>query len=118
MFRRSYSEKSRIFGIKAKKINSEKNGGSIFNETTECIQNIKKGNGPQLLECMTTRWRDHVGIGDAFDLNYRNSQEIKDAMKKDDLFYHLRKNLTSEKISKNKRRGTMDRYCNRLCRKL
>ena len=86
------------FGIKAKKINSEKTE-VFFNETTECIQNIKKGNGPQLLECMTTRWRDHVGIGDAFDLNYRNSQEIKDAMKKDDLL-SLEKNLTSEKISK------------------
>ena len=60
-------------------------------------------------------WRDYVGIGDAFDLNYRNSQEIKDAMKKDDLL-SLEKNLTSEKISKNKRRGKLpaDRYCNRL----
>ena len=45
------------------------------------------------------KMRDHVGIGDAFDLNYRNSQEIKDAMKKDDLL-SLEKNLTSEKISK------------------
>ena len=44
-----------------------------------------RDNQPVLLECMTTRWRDHVGPGDDRHIKFRSDKELDDAIKNDDL---------------------------------
>jgi len=39
--------------------------------------------GPVFLECMTYRWREHVGPNEDFDLGYRSRNEAKPWFKKD-----------------------------------
>ena len=64
----------------------------FYNATVDCLNDIENASMPQLLECMTQRWKDHVGVGDARDLNYRDESEIDEAMKNDDLL-NLEKKL-------------------------
>lgn len=91
-------ERANAFGINSKKIRSSETQ-IVFNEVVNCINNIKSDAGPQLLEFMTTRWKDHVGVGDALDLNYRDKKEISLAINEDDL-KKLEELLPSQKVEK------------------
>ena len=91
-------KRASAFGVNSKKIKSSETE-TYFKEVSECIKNIKSGAGPYLLECMTTRWKDHVGVGDAFDLNYRDKNDIFSAIENDDL-KNLEKLLSTEKIER------------------
>ena len=90
------TERANAFGVKSKKIEfgSTKD---YYNATCECINNINK-NEPYLIECIT-RWKDHVGVGNASDLNYRDMKEIDLAIENDDLF-NLEKQLSPDVIEK------------------
>lgn len=91
-------ERANSFGVKSKKI---KFGSTedYYNATSECINNINNKSEPYLIECVTTRWKDHVGTGDASDLNYRDMREIDFAIEHDDLI-NLEKQLSSDVIKK------------------
>ena len=39
------------------------------------VGRIRAGGGPELLECLTYRWREHVGPNEDFDQNYRSASE-------------------------------------------
>jgi TPP-dependent pyruvate/acetoin dehydrogenase alpha subunit len=41
----------------------------------EAIGRIRAGGGPEMLECKTYRWREHVGPNEDFDQDYRNERE-------------------------------------------
>ena len=86
------------FGIKARRIECGSTE-QYFDATVECINNIKKKSEPHLIECITTRWKDHVGIGDASDLHYRDMKDIDLAIENDDLI-NLEKKLSSSVIQK------------------
>jgi len=39
------------------------------------IARMRAGGGPEFLECLTYRWREHVGPNEDFDQNYRGASE-------------------------------------------
>jgi TPP-dependent pyruvate/acetoin dehydrogenase alpha subunit len=63
------------YGIPARKIDS----GDIFeirDAATEAIARIRSGDGPQFLECVTYRWRGHVGPELDYDAGYRAEGDL------------------------------------------
>ena len=54
---------------------------------------IRAGEGPRFLECMTYRWRDHVGPGEDRRLRYRPDAELDDWIARDEL-KHIGAKLT------------------------
>ena len=88
------SERAAAFGVNARKVLGPSTE-DFYNATVDCLNDIENSNMPQLLECMTQRWKDHVGVGDARDLNYRDESEIDLAIKNDDLL-NLEKKLPDD----------------------
>jgi TPP-dependent pyruvate/acetoin dehydrogenase alpha subunit len=46
---------------------------------------VRRGEGPRFLECMTYRWRDHVGPGEDRVHNYRPDEELNAKIEGDNL---------------------------------
>lgn len=68
-------ERVSAYGVPATRIEN----GDVFevNEQTRiAVQEIRDGNGPRFLECMTYRWRDHVGPGEDRHIDYRPDEEL------------------------------------------
>ena len=88
-------ERAKAFGVSSFCVdgNETKN---YFDATSDCIRQIKKKPQPFLLECITTRWRDHVGITIP-ELSKFEFEEIDNAKKNDDL-KNLEKKLTLEDV--------------------
>jgi pyruvate dehydrogenase E1 component alpha subunit len=62
------------FGVPATRIET----GDVFAiraAAAEAVGRIRAGGGPEMLECMTYRWREHVGPNEDFDQAYRSAQE-------------------------------------------
>lgn len=57
----------------------------ICNQTTQYMSEIIEGKGPRLIECMTQRWRDHVGPGEDRVHQYRKDEYLDEWIKKDQL---------------------------------
>ena len=74
----------------------------FYNATSECVNRINENPNPYLIECMTTRWRDHVGVTDP-ELSEQQKDSIRIAIDNDDL-KNLEKKLTKDTIIKIKRR--------------
>jgi TPP-dependent pyruvate/acetoin dehydrogenase alpha subunit len=75
--------KVRAFGIPAERID----GNDVFevlSKASQAVDRCRNGQGPQFLECMTYRWREHVGpLWDyEVDRNYRTKGELEDWIKK------------------------------------
>ncbi|HYE52399.1 MAG TPA: thiamine pyrophosphate-dependent dehydrogenase E1 component subunit alpha [Azospirillaceae bacterium] len=63
------------FGIPAVRIG----GGDtleMFDRAGSWIREIRAGGGPRFMECMTCRWRDHVGPGEDRIYKYRSDAEL------------------------------------------
>lgn len=54
----------------------------VFQIAKEAIERARKGKGPTLIECMTYRWRGHVGPYDDLDKGLRSKKELDSWMKK------------------------------------
>ena len=51
----------------------------INRQTYKAVEAIRTGrSGPQFLECMTYRWKEHVGPNDDFDFGFRDEKESED----------------------------------------
>ena len=59
---------------------------------------IKNTGGPMLIECLTTRWRDHVGPGEDRHFNFRPDEELDNSINNDDL-YNLEKLLPDKDVN-------------------
>ncbi len=57
----------------------------IFDAASRLIKGIRRGHGPAFLECLTYRWKEHVGPADDFHLGYRTLEEMKCWKRKDAL---------------------------------
>lgn len=65
----------RSFGIPAQTID-DGDTFRIFGAAATAAAAIRSGaTGPQFIECMTSRWREHVGPGEDFDLGFRSREE-------------------------------------------
>jgi pyruvate dehydrogenase E1 component alpha subunit len=54
----------------------------VVDVSGKAINNARNRNGPQFLEFLTYRWREHCGPNFDNDLNYRSPQEIENGHKK------------------------------------
>lgn len=76
-------ERVHSYGIPAQRI-EEGDIFAIYEAVQEAGEKIRKGKGgPVFLECLTCRWREHVGPGEDFDLGYRSRQEVDYWMQRD-----------------------------------
>jgi len=48
----------------------------VYRTTKRAIDAARKGKGPTLIECMTYRWRGHVGPSDDIDKGLRSKEEL------------------------------------------
>jgi len=67
----------RAHGIPTTRIENN-NISEIFSKISSSTSLIRSGElGPTFIECMTCRWKEHVGPGDDFELGYRTSEEVQ-----------------------------------------
>lgn len=83
MLNDSIIERANSFGVKSSRVTGL-DTEDFYNATNEALIDVRD-NQPVLLECMTTRWRDHVGPGDDRHIKFRSDKELDDAIKNDDL---------------------------------
>jgi TPP-dependent pyruvate/acetoin dehydrogenase alpha subunit len=58
----------------------------IHERTRGAVELLRRGDsGPFFLECLTYRWKEHVGPGEDFHLGYRNLEEARPWMEGDQL---------------------------------
>ena len=88
-------DRAKAFGVSSIRVSGNKTK-NFFDATLDCINQIKKKSQPFLLECMTTRWRDHVGITIP-ELSKAEFEEIENAKKNDDL-KELEKQLPEDDV--------------------
>lgn len=48
----------------------------VFNRASRAIEDARSGKGPTLIECMTYRWRGHVGPNSDLDKGLRSKEEL------------------------------------------
>jgi len=48
----------------------------VFTVANDAIENARRGKGPTLIECMTYRWRGHVGPNFDVDKGLRSKEEL------------------------------------------
>jgi TPP-dependent pyruvate/acetoin dehydrogenase alpha subunit len=64
-------------GVRASKIENN-DIFQIYEGVKDAAEKIRQQeSGPVLFECMTYRWREHVGPNEDFGLGYRSSQEAQ-----------------------------------------
>ena len=88
-------DRAKAFGVSSIRVSGNKTK-NFFDATLDCIKQIKKKSQPFLLECMTTRWRDHVGITIP-ELSKAEFEEIENAKNNDDLV-ELEKQLPDDDV--------------------
>jgi len=57
----------------------------VYRAAVAAVEHVRGGKGPILVECMTTRWRDHVGPGEDRWLGYRSDEDLDQAIDNDEL---------------------------------
>jgi pyruvate dehydrogenase E1 component alpha subunit len=68
---------------------------NIRETTAQCIGRIRKGGGPEFIECATYRWMEHVGPTDDHHEGYRDKKEFE-RWKANDQIARLEKLLGAE----------------------
>lgn len=71
-------ERVRSFKVDAERVD----GNDVFAvhaATARALERLRRGNGPAFLECMTYRWREHVGPGFDHEMGrtYRTKEELE-----------------------------------------
>lgn len=56
---------------------------AVHETVSRSVERMRKGDGPAFLECVTCRWKEHVGPHDDFQLGYRSEEEVACKIKKD-----------------------------------
>lgn len=88
-------ERVETYGISAKRI-EDGDIFSIYELAKDSIGKMRRGVfGPVFLECMTCRWKEHVGPCDDFHLGYRSAAEV-DQWKKNDQLLKLKGSLVAD----------------------
>jgi TPP-dependent pyruvate/acetoin dehydrogenase alpha subunit len=87
------TERAEMFDVKSVQVDGN-NASAVYEATQEARSNCIAGKGPVLIECLTYRWREHVGPYEDFELGYRSKEEL-DSWKKRDPIEALRKSLVA-----------------------
>ncbi len=70
------------YGIPAKRF-VDSDTRAIRTHIAGALPKMRKGGGPIFIECMTWRWREHVGPGDDYDAGFRSRSTLVRWQKKD-----------------------------------
>lgn len=69
-------ERARAYGMLAERI-EDSDVFKIYEFTKRHVKKMRNGeSGPVFLECVTSRWKEHVGPSDDFHLGYRSKDEV------------------------------------------
>jgi pyruvate dehydrogenase E1 component alpha subunit len=71
-----------LFGVPSFKIDGN-DVEEVSNTMKELISNLRKGGGPAIIECMTYRWRGHVGSSFDEDVGVKRKDELSGWLEKD-----------------------------------
>jgi TPP-dependent pyruvate/acetoin dehydrogenase alpha subunit len=78
------TQRVKTFGVPAERI--ENDIFKVHKNVGDAIDSIRSGNpGPFFFECMTYRWKEHVGPNEDFDLGHRTIEEAQPWMDADQL---------------------------------
>ena len=80
----NFCERAESYRIPAVRIESGVTQ-EIGTAAASAINKIRNTEGPQFMECLTARWRDHVGPDEDRIWKYRSDEELDDWIKRDDL---------------------------------
>lgn len=69
------AERARVRGIPSAVV--EDDLVTLLAKAEDAVEFVRAGNGPRLLECLTYRWKEHVGPGEDFHLGYRTREEAE-----------------------------------------
>jgi TPP-dependent pyruvate/acetoin dehydrogenase alpha subunit len=68
-------KKAEAFGMPGIRIDGN-NVIEVYKVAKKAIEDARSGKGPTLIECMTYRWRGHVGPSDDLDKGLRSKEEL------------------------------------------
>ena len=77
--------RARALGVPAARLDPPPDVVQLHRRVQEVVQGIRGGGGPYLLECVTYRWKEHVGPGEDFDLGYRGRDQLRPWVERDPL---------------------------------
>ncbi|HEX2836220.1 MAG TPA: thiamine pyrophosphate-dependent dehydrogenase E1 component subunit alpha [Thermoanaerobaculia bacterium] len=69
------AERARVRGIPSEVV--EDDLAALLTRAEAAVAAVRRGEGPRFLECVTYRWKEHVGPGDDFHLGYRTRDEAE-----------------------------------------
>lgn len=87
---------AKSYGIKVQKFKTD-DVVPLYDATTEAVKSMRAGGGPVFFECYTSRWKEHVGPSDDFNLGYRTTEEVEQWKERDQL------RIIGEKLSEKDR---------------
>lgn len=67
---------ARSYGMQAERI-EDNDVLAIHERVREALEEVRRGGGPRFLECMTYRWKEHVGPAEDFHAGYRPAEEAR-----------------------------------------
>jgi TPP-dependent pyruvate/acetoin dehydrogenase alpha subunit len=77
------AERAEVYGIPATKLEDD-DVLRLYHCIKEAVDQIRRGaSGPRFFECMTYRWKEHVGPGEDFHLGYRSRSEAEPWFQRD-----------------------------------
>jgi TPP-dependent pyruvate/acetoin dehydrogenase alpha subunit len=79
----------------------------VHESARRAVGRARRGEGPTLLECMTYRWRGHVGPSYDLEHNIRTREELESWMARDPI-ERLREHLAEEGILRDEERTRID----------
>ena len=77
-------ERVETYGIPARRI-ADGDVIAIRNAAAAAIERIRAGGGPEFIECLTYRWREHVGPGEDYDAGYRDRGDLEPWQTRDEV---------------------------------
>ena len=76
--------RSKAYGIEAELVEDHE-PMKLHERAGAAIAAVRSGSGPRFLECMTYRWRDHVGPGEDRVHKYRPDEELDSKIESDNI---------------------------------
>ncbi len=75
-------ERVATYGIPTRRI-EDQDVFAIREATLKAVSAIREGAGPAFMECLTYRWREHVGPNEDYDSGYRGRDEFRPWLESD-----------------------------------